>query len=107
MKQQPSSGEISPPNKGVESLRALIHLLGEHCSNHEIDMPDDEDEILVTLAEQLANFTELIGGHANILILVKPLEILACAEETIIRDKVLDNINILGHRKLEESLRRC
>ena len=52
------------------------------------ELTDDEDEILVTLAEVLGGFTELVGGAAHALTLLKPLEILATAEEGIVRDKV-------------------
>jgi len=49
---------------------------------------DDEDEVLVNLAEVLSGFTELVGGAAHSFVLVKLLENLASAEEAIIRDQV-------------------
>jgi serine/threonine-protein phosphatase 2A regulatory subunit A len=54
----------------------------------DIELTDDEDEILTTLAEGLGPFTDLVGGQAHLLVLVKPLELLACAEETVVREKV-------------------
>lgn len=50
---------------------------------------DDEDEVLVALAEELGGFVDLIGGGAQYAtILVEPLEVLAGVEETVVRDRV-------------------
>ena len=51
-------------------------------------MGDDEDEIVVTMAEALGELTDLVGGPTHALCLLKPLEILAGAEESIVREKV-------------------
>ena len=49
---------------------------------------DDEDEVLVTLAGELGDFVEYIGGAQFAHILLPPLENLAAVEETMVRDKV-------------------
>ena len=53
-----------------------------------IESIDDEDEVLLTLAGELGEFTEYIGGSQFAHILLQPLENLAAVEETMVRDKV-------------------
>ena len=53
------------------------------------DLMDDEEEVLLSLAEVLGNnFLEYIGGPAHAMHLMKPLEKLCQVEETTVRDKV-------------------
>ena len=49
---------------------------------------DDEEEVLLSLAEVLGNFLDYVGGPAHALHLIKPLEKLCQVEETTVRDKV-------------------
>jgi serine/threonine-protein phosphatase 2A regulatory subunit A len=49
---------------------------------------DDEDEVLLALAEQLGKFVDHIGGPEESKCLLEPLEKLATVEETVVRDKV-------------------
>lgn len=48
----------------------------------------DEDEILVTLSEELGGFVPLVGGPEYASCLLDPLEALAAVEETVVRNKV-------------------
>ena len=53
------------------------------------DSIDDEDEVLLALAEELGkNFDEYVGGRKFAHVLLGPLENLAAVEETVVRDKV-------------------
>ena len=53
------------------------------------DSVDDEDEVLLALAEELGrNFEEYIGGPEYAHVLLGPLENLSAVEETLVRDKV-------------------
>ena len=58
-----------------------------HYSN--IESVDDEDEILLALAEQLGLLTPYVGGTEFAHLLLVPLETLAAVEEAVVRDKVL------------------
>jgi hypothetical protein len=49
---------------------------------------DDEDEVLLVLAEELGNFAEYVGGKEYAWTVLGPLENLAAVEETLVRDKV-------------------
>ena len=53
-----------------------------------IDSIDDEDEVLLAVAGELANFSEYVGGPEYAHYLLGPLENLAAVEEVLVRDKV-------------------
>lgn len=56
---------------------------------------DDEDEVLLALADELGkNFEEYIGGKEYAHVLLGPLENLSAVEETLVRDKVRFNPEI-------------
>ncbi|WVQ77026.1 hypothetical protein IAR50_006705 [Cryptococcus sp. DSM 104548] len=54
---------------------------------------DDEDEVLLVLAEELGNFVEYVGGKEYAYILLGPLENLTAVEETLVREKAADSIS--------------
>jgi hypothetical protein len=53
-----------------------------------IDSIDDEDEVLLVLAEELPNLSPFLGGSEYIPRLLVPLENLAAIEDGTVRDKV-------------------
>ena len=65
---------------------------GPWSRRHVPDAPpesiDDEDEVLLALADELGNFVDFVGGPAFAHILLGPLENLAAVEETVVREKV-------------------
>ena len=50
---------------------------------------DDEDEVLLALAESLSKFLEFVGGSKYAIHVLQPLENLCTAEESAVRDKVI------------------
>jgi len=52
---------------------------------------DDEEEVLLALAEVLGSFLDYVGGPAHAVHVLKPLEKLCQVEETTVRDKVLQS----------------
>jgi serine/threonine-protein phosphatase 2A regulatory subunit A len=55
------------------------------CSAESVD---DDDEIILALAEKLGQFVHLVGGPLFSYVLLVPLEALIAVEETSVRDKV-------------------
>jgi len=49
---------------------------------------EDEDEVLVALADVLGDFVEYVGGPSWGHVLLSPLENLAAIEEPVVRNKV-------------------
>ncbi len=50
---------------------------------------DDEDEVLVAIAEELGQLIDFVGGPPSAHTLLNPLAALAAVEETVVRDKVI------------------
>ena len=78
----------------IHSIPTIALALGPDRSRDELvpflqESVDDEDEVLLALAEELGkNFEEYIGGKAFAHLLLGPLEHLSTVEETLVRDKV-------------------
>ena len=77
----------------IRRLSTIALALGADRSREELvpflmESLDDEDEVLLALAEELGGFTEYIGGPQYAHLLLGPLENLAAVEETLVRDKV-------------------
>ena len=71
----------------LEMSCSLISLVNYNPSLV-VDLMDDEEEILLALAEVLGGFLEYIGGPAHTVHVLKPLEKLCQVEESTVRDKV-------------------
>ena len=75
----------------AEILREHGFLSGASAARAE--SIDDEDEVLVALAEELGGFVEYVGGLEYAPVLLGPLETLATVEETLVRDKSVEALN--------------
>ena len=81
----------------IKKLSTIALALGVERTRSELipfltDTIYDEDEVLLALAEQLGNFTPLVGGAEHVNCLLPPLESLATVEETIVRDKAVESL---------------
>jgi serine/threonine-protein phosphatase 2A regulatory subunit A len=57
---------------------------------------DDEDEVLLAIAEELGkNMSDYVGGGEWAHLLLPPLEALAAVEETLVRDKVNHDVLLI------------
>jgi hypothetical protein len=78
----------------IHSLPTIALALGADRARDELmsflqDSVDDEDEVLLALAEELGkSFEEYVGGKEYAHVLLGPLENLSAVEETLVRDKV-------------------
>ena len=78
----------------IHRISTIALALGPERARDELipflqDSVDDEDEVLLALAEELGrNFEEYIGGPEHAHALLGPLENLSAVEETLVRDKV-------------------
>uniref|UniRef100_A0A8C8JG23 Protein phosphatase 2, regulatory subunit A, beta a n=1 Tax=Oncorhynchus tshawytscha TaxID=74940 RepID=A0A8C8JG23_ONCTS len=81
----------------IKKLSTIALALGVERTRTELlpfltDTIYDEDEVLLALAEQLGNFTMLVGGPEYVHCLLPPLESLATVEETVVRDKAVESL---------------
>lgn len=58
-----------------------------------LDLVDDEDEVLLALAEELGNFVDFVGGSEYAHVLLGPLQSLSAVEESSVRDKAVESLN--------------
>jgi serine/threonine-protein phosphatase 2A regulatory subunit A len=57
-------------------------------SPYRSELVDDDDEVLVILAEELGGLTKIMPDTESARAIMKPLEALAMCEEAVVRDKV-------------------
>ncbi|WVQ97622.1 hypothetical protein IAU59_004736 [Kwoniella sp. CBS 9459] len=97
----------------IRRLSTIALALGPQRTRDELipflqDQLDDEDEVLLVLAEELGNFAEYVGGKDFAWTVLGPLENLAAVEETLVRDKAAESISklseLLSAQAIEEHL---
>ncbi|KIK71015.1 hypothetical protein GYMLUDRAFT_254306 [Collybiopsis luxurians FD-317 M1] len=96
----------------IHSIPTIALALGPDRARDELvpflqDSIDDEDEVLLALAEELGrNFEQYIGGREHAHLLLGPLENLSSVEETLVRDKAAESITkvaaVLSATQIEE-----
>ncbi|KAJ3814528.1 Ser/Thr protein phosphatase 2A regulatory subunit A [Lentinula lateritia] len=96
----------------IHSIPTIALALGPDRARDELvpflqDSIDDEDEVLLALAEELGrNFEQYIGGSEYAHLLLAPLENLSSVEETLVRDKAAESITkiaaVLSNAQIEE-----
>ncbi|CAN8076215.1 unnamed protein product [Agarophyton chilense] len=89
-------------------IKTIAEALGPERTRGELlpfitETVDDEDEVLLTLAEELGHFLEEVGGPAYCSVLVQPLETLANAEETVVREKAVESLCRLSNQVQQQS----
>ncbi|RCN40664.1 HEAT repeat protein [Ancylostoma caninum] len=87
----------------IRKLSTIALALGVERTRNELiqfltDTIYDEDEVLLILADQLGNFTPLVGGPDYVHCLLPPLENLATVEETVVRDKAVESLRKIADK---------
>ena len=82
----------------VKRLATIALALGEDRTRNELipflsESNDDEDEVLLAMADELGAFVPYVGGPSYAHYLLPPLEGLAIVEETVVRDRAVDSLN--------------
>ncbi|KAE8889999.1 Protein phosphatase 2A scaffold subunit [Phytophthora fragariae] len=91
------SDEVETRIKAMRRLRTVAQALGPERTRSDLlpflrEATEDEDEVLVALAEELGGFVDLVGGAEHAAALVEPLEVLAGVEETVVRDRAVESL---------------
>jgi len=95
----------------MRKLSTIAKALGPERTIKELvpylsEFVDDEDDILVVLAEQLGGLQSCVGGPEHAHVLLIPLETLSGIEEAVVRDKAVHSIKeiikVISNKKLEE-----
>lgn len=93
--------EVTLRLNSVRRLKSIAAALGEERTRSELipfltESHDDEDEVLLTLAEELGQFVPYVGGPSHAQCLLAPLEALCNVEETVVRDKAVESLNAVA-----------
>ncbi|KAF8350054.1 armadillo-type protein [Amanita rubescens] len=106
------SDDVQLRLNAIHSIPTIALALGPDRTRNELipflqESVDDEDEVLLALAEELGkSFEEYIGGKDYAHLLLGPLEHLSAVEETLVRDKAAESITkisaVLSPIQIEE-----
>ena len=93
----------------VKRLSTIALALGEERTRRELipflnENSDDEDEVLLVMAEELGKFVPLVGGPEYAHFLLLPLETLATVDETVVRDRAVESLCAVGAQMPEPSM---
>lgn len=85
----------------IRRLSTIARALGEERTRNELipflnDCNDDEDEVLLAMAEELGDFVDYVGGRDHAHVLLVPLETLSTVEETVVRDRAVESLCQVG-----------
>jgi len=90
--------DVSLRLNAIRNLTTIASALGVERTREELipfldESIDDEDEVLLALAEELGNLIDHVGGPAYAHCLLSPLENLAAVEETVVREKAIESLS--------------
>lgn len=93
----------------IQRLSTIALALGEERTRSELipfltESNDDEDEVLLAMAEELGKFVPYVGGPAFAHHLLPPLENLSQVEETVVRDKAVESLIKVGEKLPDASV---
>ena len=85
----------------VKKLGTIALALGEERTRKELipflnASSEDDDEVLLAMAEELGNFVPYVGGPDYAHTLLVPLETLCCTEETVVREQAVKSLSLVG-----------
>jgi serine/threonine-protein phosphatase 2A regulatory subunit A len=69
-----------------------------------IDKIDNNPELMMNLAEQLGLLVKYLGDAHNASHLLKPLEFILPNDDSVVRDKAIASLKIVGDNISEETL---
>ena len=87
----------------IKRLSTIAKALGEERTRKELipflnENSDDDDEVLLAMAEELGSFIPHVGGVDYAYVLLPPLETLCTVEETVVRDKAVESLCKIGQQ---------
>lgn len=93
----------------IKRLGTIARALGEERTRKELipfltENNDDDDEVLLAMAEELKGFVPYVGGVEHASCLLPPLETLCTVEETVVRDKAVEALCKIGSQMKEHHI---
>jgi serine/threonine-protein phosphatase 2A regulatory subunit A len=69
-----------------------------------IDKIDNNPELMMNLAEQLGKLSEFIGADYNSVHLLKPLELILPADDSVVREKAVESLRTVGKKISQQAV---
>lgn len=69
-----------------------------------IDKIDCNPELMLNLAEQLGKLADFLGEEENSVHLMKPLELILSSDDSVVREKAVASLKIVGEKISESSI---
>jgi serine/threonine-protein phosphatase 2A regulatory subunit A len=69
-----------------------------------IDKIDSNPELMLNLAEQLGKLSDFLGSDHNSIYLLKPLELILSSDDSVVREKAVASLKIVGERINDEAI---
>lgn len=93
----------------IRRLSTIARALGEERTRNELipfltENNDDNDEVLLAMAEELGDFIPYVGGQEHAHVLLPPLETLCTVEETCVRGKAVESLCRIGSQMKENDM---
>lgn len=93
----------------IRRLSTIARALGEDRTRRELipflsENNDDDDEVLLAMADELGGFIPHVGGVDHAHVLLPPLETLCTVEETVVRDKAVESLCKIGAQMKERDV---
>ena len=99
-----SNEDPSAKLHSINRLSQIAALLGpERCTDELIpmlteliDKIDSKPELMMNLADELGKLTDFLGDKTNSVHLLKPLELILPADDSVVREKAIASIQLVG-----------
>lgn len=93
----------------IRRLSTIARALCEERTRKELipflsENNDDDDEVLLAMADELGGFIPYVGGVEYAHVLLPPLETLCTVEETVVRDKAVESLCKIGVQMKERDV---
>lgn len=107
-----SNEDPSAKLHSIKRLNQIAGLLGhERCIEELIpmiteliDKIDNNPELMMNLAEQLGKLSEYLGNDANSVHLLRPLEQILPADDSVVREKAVESLKIVGRKISQQAV---
>lgn len=105
------SADMHVRTNSLRKLQSVARFLGPDRTREELvpylnEFTDDDDDVLLVLAEELGQLIEAVGGANHAHVLLQPLEALAAVEESVVREKAVNSISMVSNALSVDSLAR-
>lgn len=80
--------QLLGPERVIDELIPMLTEL--------IDKIDNSPELMLNLAEQLGRLSDFIGGPEQSVHLLKPLELILPADDSVVREKAVASMRVVG-----------